>query len=78
MKRNTKNGINVTVNIQRPTLTLLRRASRVNNCTLQAATQFLLDYGQGNLCDWSNEGFPMFNIKEEAKRGFAQLQTIGG
>lgn len=73
----TKNAtVTVIVNLEGDTLRMFRKAASVNGCTVTEATQFLIDYGQGNLADWGNDGFPMFDLEREAKRGLAQLQTL--
>jgi len=60
MKRKpSKKSVNVKINVEDSTLMLLRQASHANRCTVQEATQYLVDFAQGNLCDWSNAGFPM-------------------
>jgi hypothetical protein len=70
------NNATVTVKLEGDTLNMLQEAAKANGCTIAQATRFLIDYGQGNLCDWSNRGYPMFDIEREAKRGLAQLQSL--
>ena len=53
---------------------MLNEAARVNGCNVQEATQFLVDFAQGNLCDWSNEGFPMCDVEEDAHK--AQIKEL--
>ena len=55
----------VTLTVEGSTLQMLKKAAAVNKCSLAEATAFLLDYGQGNLCDWSNEGFPIFTVNRQ-------------
>jgi len=49
----------VEIDLEGDTLKMLREAAKKNKCTLREATQYLIDFVDGSICDWSNAGFPM-------------------
>jgi hypothetical protein len=40
-------------------LRFLKEAARKNHCSLKQATQHLIDFVPGSICDWKNAGYPM-------------------
>ena len=57
-QKNKTETVKVEIALEGDILRMLREAAEVNGMTVTEATQFLIDFADGSICDWSNEGYP--------------------